>query len=98
MPPPAKVVVLEGSQKLIPCKAIGSPVPDINWYAGDVRRPLQDDSKYTIHENGSLVIRNINKQDAMKYKCTATNLVAEIAAETKVEIACKFPIVKQFKY
>ncbi|KAL9952198.1 hypothetical protein ACROYT_G039413 [Oculina patagonica] len=85
--PPPSVVVLEGSQKLIPCKAIGSPTPDINWYSGDNRTPLQDGSKYTIHENGSLVIRNINKQDALKYKCTASNLVAEIAAETMVKIA-----------
>ncbi|KAL9952195.1 hypothetical protein ACROYT_G039410 [Oculina patagonica] len=94
VPPPAEVVVLEGSQTLIPCKAIGSPVPDINWYTtyasyyGRVHwSQLRDNSKYTIHENGSLVIRNVNKQDTLKYKCIASNLVARIAAETIVKIA-----------
>ncbi|KAJ7352984.1 hypothetical protein OS493_032923 [Desmophyllum pertusum] len=85
--PQTEYVVLQGTDKLIPCKAIGSPVPDIKWYAGDNRSPLQDTSKYTIHENGSLLIRNVNKQDALKYKCTAKNLVGEKVAEITVKLA-----------
>ncbi|KAL9952193.1 hypothetical protein ACROYT_G039408 [Oculina patagonica] len=90
VPPPKEVVVLEGSQTLIPCKAVGSPVPVINWYTTYYRGRwyrLRDNSKYTIHENGSLVIRNVNNQGTLKYKCVAYNLVARIGAETMVKVA-----------
>ncbi len=100
MPPPKEVVVLEGSQTLIPCKAVGSPVPVINWYTTYYRGRwyrLRDNSKYTIHENGSLVIRNVNKQGTLKYKCVAYNLVARIGAETMVKVACKCLTVKIFQ-
>ncbi|KAL9952191.1 hypothetical protein ACROYT_G039406 [Oculina patagonica] len=92
--PPAEVVFLKGSQTLIPCKAVGSPVPVINWYTtyasyyGRVHwSRLRANAQYTIHENGSLVIRKINKQGTLKYKCVAYNLFARIGAETMVKIA-----------
>jgi len=94
VPPPAEVIVIERSPRLIPCKAIGSPKPDINWYAGDDRDPLQDNAKYTIYQNGSLLIRNIKQPDALKYTCKATNLVGEMKAVSTVKIACKCLAVK----
>lgn len=97
VPPPAEVIVLERSLKLIPCKAIGSPMPDISWYAEDDPLPLQDNAKYTIYQNGSLLIRNIKKPDALKYKCTAKNLVGKRTAESTVKIACKCLTVKTFQ-
>ena len=97
MPPPAGVVVIERSLRLIPCKAVGSPPPDIKWYAGDSLSPLQDNAKYTIYQNGSLLIRNIQNSDALKYTCEATNLVGEVKAESRVEIACECLTVKIFQ-
>jgi len=91
------VIVIERSLKLIPCKAIGKPQPDINWYAGNVRDPLQDNAKYTIYQNGSLLIRNIEKPDALKYTCKAKNLVGETKADSTVKIACKCLTVKTFQ-
>ena len=82
-------MVLEKSQLIIPCKAIGDPQPDINWYAADDFKPLKDDSKYTIHSNGSLEISSVETKDAIKYKCEATNMVGSIAKDTMVELACK---------
>lgn len=86
-PPPATSWVIEGNSAKIPCKAIGNPTPIINWYAdGDVN-PLQNSSKYSIKANGSLEIKNADSQDAIMYKCTATNLVNKIAKDTKLELA-----------
>ena len=88
-PPPATSWVKEGKSAKIPCKAIGNPTPIINWYAdGDVN-PLQNSSKYSINADGSLEIQNADSQDAIMYKCTATNLVNRIAKDNKLELACK---------
>lgn len=89
VPPPGEVIVIERSLKLIPCKPIGSPTPVTYWYAGDDPNPLTDNAKYTIYQNGSLLIRNIKQPDALKYTCKAKNLVGEAKAETTVKIACK---------
>lgn len=91
------MIVIERSQEMIPCKAIGSPMPDINWYAADDQIPLLDNAKYTIYQNGSLQIRNITQPDALKYTCAARNLVGEAKRETTLKIACKCLAVKIFK-
>ena len=88
--PPSKSVVLEGDQVTIPCQAIGTPEPVISWYAVGDTSPLQNGSKYTIYANGSLLIRNVLKDDAKTYKCTAENLKGAIAKDTQVELACKW--------
>lgn len=91
------MIVIERSQEMIPCKAIGSPMPGINWYAADDQTPLLDDKKYTIYQNGSLQIRSIEQPDALKYTCAARNLVGEAKRETTLKIACKCLAVKTFK-
>ena len=96
VPPPAEVIVIERSLELIPCKAIGSPKPDIKWYAGDDQVPLDDNAKYTIYQNGSLLIRNIKQPDALTYTCAAKNLVGEAKRGSTVKIACKCLTVKTF--
>ncbi|PFX20561.1 Inactive tyrosine-protein kinase 7 [Stylophora pistillata] len=85
--PPKERIVTQGSQVVLPCKAIGSPTPEIKWYAGSARNPLQSSSKYTVHDNGTLVITNFNKQYEQKYKCTATSLAGEKTAESTLIIA-----------
>ncbi|XP_027036613.1 inactive tyrosine-protein kinase 7-like [Pocillopora damicornis] len=57
------------------------------WYAGSNRSPLQSSSKYRIHDNGTLVITNVDKQDEEKYKCTATNLVGQMTTESVLRLA-----------
>lgn len=88
-PPPTKSWVKEGKSVKIPCEAIGNPTPIINWYAGGDANPLQNSSKYTVNADGSLEIKNAGSQDAITYKCTATNLVNEIAKDTTLGLACK---------
>nr|XP_058957740.1 immunoglobulin superfamily member 10-like isoform X2 [Pocillopora verrucosa] len=87
IPPPKERTVLLGSEAVLPCRAIGSPTPEIKWYAGSNRSPLQSSSKYRIHDNGTLVIANVDKQDEEKYKCTATNLVGQMTTESVLRLA-----------
>lgn len=93
-------MAVKGSQVNIPCHAIGSPEPVIEWFVGDDRRPLQSNAKYHIAGNGTLQIKNIGEQDATTYKCTAENLVGKIERDTSVELACKsnFSSVKYYKF
>lgn len=74
----------------LPCTAVGNPGPLIKWYAGFDASLLQNDSKYTIFENGTLQIKSVSKKEAKVYKCTAENMVASIAKDTEVELACKW--------
>lgn len=74
----------------LPCTAVGNPGPLIKWYAGFDTSPLQNDSKYTMFENGTLQIKSVSKKEAKVYKCTAENMVGSIAKDTEVELACKW--------
>ncbi|XP_076308821.1 neural/ectodermal development factor IMP-L2-like [Tachypleus tridentatus] len=40
---------------------------------GDDNRPLEDDKKYMVLDNGDLLIRNIRWEDVGIYTCTAQN-------------------------
>lgn len=86
-PPPRTIMAVKGSQVSIPCHTIGNPEPVIEWFVGNDRRPVQSNAKYHIAGNGTLQIKNIGKQDATTYKCTAENLVAKIERDTSVELA-----------
>ncbi|XP_015753854.1 PREDICTED: inactive tyrosine-protein kinase 7-like [Acropora digitifera] len=88
-------MAVKGSQVNIPCHAIGSPEPVIEWFVGDGRRPVQSNAKYHIAGNGTLQIKNIVEEDATTYKCTAENLVGKIERDTSVELA--FPVRVKLK-
>ena len=87
--PSTDSVVVEGRQEVFNCKASGAPAPKIEWYAGDDNNPMANSSDRTIFRNGSLVLYSVGRQDAMKYKCVASNLVGNVATETELKIACK---------
>jgi len=94
-PLPRPIWAVKGSQVSIPCHAIGNPQPVIKWFVGNDKSPVQSNAKYHIAVNGTLQIKNIGKQDATTYKCTAENLVARIERNTSVELACKLNFSSQ---
>lgn len=66
----------------LPCQAVGSPTPDITWkIKGVVFTP--NDRMRQLPE-GSLFIKEVTRQDAGEYTCTAENSIAKDAITHKL--------------
>ncbi|XP_053328822.1 hemicentin-2 [Spea bombifrons] len=55
----------------IRCDVSGHPEPRISWRHGD--HLLSNDSRYTITEDHTLLIKDASQDDAGKYSCVASN-------------------------
>ncbi|KAM3861932.1 matrix-remodeling-associated protein 5-like, partial [Diretmus argenteus] len=81
VPPPGEQVGpsvsgLVGNAVSLPCKASGSPTPDINWVLPDgniIRRGVAVSGGLTIQSNGSLSLPHPGLNDAGPYRCMAIN-------------------------
>ncbi|RNA02441.1 peroxidasin -like protein [Brachionus plicatilis] len=66
------------------CKAIGYPVPTIQWFK-DGRRLFSD--KYSISDEGNLIsIREVNENDAGRYECHALSDFGQAKASANFKI------------
>ncbi|EHH23744.1 hypothetical protein EGK_07280 [Macaca mulatta] len=64
----------EGSHAFLPCKARGSPEPNITWDK-DGQPVSGAEGKFTIQPSGELLVKNLEGGDAGTYTCTAENAV-----------------------
>ena len=78
--PPLKITAKKSSDLMLNCKAQGSTV--IIWKRAGNLLP----GNHVIHRNGSLLLRNINSQDAGSYTCVAKNAQRSIQATSVVEV------------
>ena len=78
--PPLKNTAKKSSDLMLDCKAQGSTV--IIWKRAGNLLP----GNHVIHRNGSLLLRNINSQDAGSYTCVAKNAQRSIQATSVVEV------------
>ncbi|XP_055602793.1 neural/ectodermal development factor IMP-L2 [Uranotaenia lowii] len=72
-----------GSTVILPCKAIGRPVPEITWKneEGNVVSSMQDPRFRTL-PTGELVINDLRWADMGSYTCVAKNAISKDEAET----------------
>ncbi|TWW56067.1 Neural cell adhesion molecule L1 [Takifugu flavidus] len=61
--------VTEGRNILMDCEVFGSPRPDITW-EGEDRLPLLSDPRVSLMTNGTLVISEVDHDDAGVYSCS----------------------------
>uniref|UniRef100_A0A8C5QBV6 Hemicentin 2 n=1 Tax=Leptobrachium leishanense TaxID=445787 RepID=A0A8C5QBV6_9ANUR len=61
----------QGGELRIGCDVSGQPAPLISWKHGDTI--LNSDSRYTITEDHTLVIKDASPEDAGNYSCVASN-------------------------
>uniref|UniRef100_A0A2K6K1Q6 Hemicentin-2 n=1 Tax=Rhinopithecus bieti TaxID=61621 RepID=A0A2K6K1Q6_RHIBE len=66
----------EGSHAFLPCKARGSPEPNITWDK-DGQPVSGAEGKFTIQPSGELLVKNLEGRDAGTYTCTAENAVGQ---------------------
>uniref|UniRef100_A0A182Q760 Ig-like domain-containing protein n=1 Tax=Anopheles farauti TaxID=69004 RepID=A0A182Q760_9DIPT len=72
-----------GSTVVLPCKAIGRPLPEITWLneEGNVVGSLQDPRFRTL-PTGELIITGLRWADMGSYTCVAKNVIAKDESET----------------
>uniref|UniRef100_A0A4W3IC21 Immunoglobulin superfamily member 10 n=1 Tax=Callorhinchus milii TaxID=7868 RepID=A0A4W3IC21_CALMI len=83
---------ISGESLFLHCSANGIPKVSITWTApnGYVLNRPQINGKYTLYENGTLVVRDTNVQDRGNYVCKAHN-TAGLASITIPVIIIAYP-------
>nr|XP_003476340.1 immunoglobulin superfamily member 10 isoform X1 [Cavia porcellus] len=72
----ASFTVLADSDGLLPCEAIGNPLPTIHWTrvsSGIELSKRQQKSRFHVFPNGTLSIQRVSIQDRGQYLCSASN-------------------------
>ncbi|XP_058057358.1 neural/ectodermal development factor IMP-L2 [Anopheles bellator] len=74
-----------GTTVVLPCKAVGRPVPEITWLNedGNVVGSLQD-PRYRTLPTGELIITSLRWTDMGSYTCVAKNAISKDESETFV--------------
>ncbi|XP_038056702.1 peroxidasin homolog isoform X2 [Patiria miniata] len=82
---PSDVDAVEGNNVYFSCRAMGDPEPEIVWLHNSVEITAATlntvDSKYSILNDGTLMIQNASGDDEGEYECTARNAVGETTSE-----------------
>ena len=81
------VTVLTRAIITIQCNASGVPTPAVTWKQGDLR--ISSDDRYTVEDDGSLLIAGSRERDSAKYTCTATSVAGKDSASSTVQIVGK---------
>ncbi|XP_071821894.1 hemicentin-1-like isoform X3 [Apostichopus japonicus] len=76
---PTTIRSLVGDNIVLPCEAVGVPIPVVMWSRGGEKYPAQDE-RFEQLQQGSLSIRNAKEGDSGKYLCIA---VSEAGSESK---------------
>jgi len=69
----------------LPCLAVGTPTPDITWKVKGSEFNTNNNRIRQLPE-GSLIIKEVTRQDAGEYTCTAENSIAKDSITHKLVI------------
>lgn len=95
-PPPTSSPAVKGFAMSLNCLATGTPPPMVRWYyigpiwSEHVKKSIKNDSTYSVYQNGTLIIRNVEARETGFYECTASNLMGRTTRKCKVYIPVKF--------
>ncbi|KOX74827.1 Fasciclin-2 [Melipona quadrifasciata] len=90
------VDVIEDKDASIQCKAHGKPPPKFSWVKSLTHQNLSHADRFEVDpDTGLLTIRNVKREDAGEYQCTATNLAGEANTNIRVNVIVK-PKIMEF--
>ncbi|XP_077337399.1 neurofascin isoform X12 [Lithobates pipiens] len=85
--------VIEYNRTQLDCPFFGSPIPTLRWFKNGQGSNL-DGGNYRVHENGTLEISTVRKEDQGKYTCVATNILGNAENTVRLEVKEPTRIVK----
>ncbi|XP_026668877.1 fasciclin-2 isoform X2 [Ceratina calcarata] len=89
------VNIVEGEGAVITCKAHGKPLPKITWVKTLTHQDLSTADGFEVNSNtGVLTIKNVNREDAGEYQCTATNNAGSARTNIMVNVIVKPKIME----
>ena len=81
------VKALTNTSITIQCPTSGVPTPTVTWTKDGEQ--VANDSRYTIQDDGSLLISEAVEEDSAQYSCIADSIIGEDRASSEVQIVGK---------
>ncbi|XP_066518098.1 matrix-remodeling-associated protein 5 [Hoplias malabaricus] len=85
--------VMYGEPASLKCSAKGEPNPHILWFSPTNRAIPPASEKYMIHDDGTLVIQNVQRFDGGNYTCLARNSAGQDRKVSRLEILVISPAI-----
>ncbi|XP_030634254.1 neural cell adhesion molecule L1-like protein [Chanos chanos] len=76
---------VEGKSVMMHCKVFSSPPSTITWSEVDSAKSVEG-PRFSLHENGSLEIRDVKKEDMGEYSCFTENTEGKSAITALLDI------------
>ncbi|XP_015460649.3 matrix-remodeling-associated protein 5 [Astyanax mexicanus] len=87
------VRVMYGESASLKCSAKGEPNPLVLWFSPTNRAIPSASDKYKIHDDGTLVIQNVQRFDGGNYTCLARNSAGQDRKVSRLEILVSPPAI-----
>ena len=84
-----ETVAVQGNAFTLDCQVTGQPTPTVTWFRGSAQIAGDDSSRLSVDAMGRLVFGTVFSTDAGSYRCTATNEVDTVSADTTLQVLGK---------
>ncbi|XP_050437025.1 protein sidekick isoform X2 [Adelges cooleyi] len=81
-----------GSTVRIACDTIGVPQPKITWYRN--AESIGQNNRYTVEEDGTLVIKKLNIEDSGMFQCESVNEAGSDYISTWLKVKTTGPMIE----
>ena len=88
------VTALTNTSIIIQCPTSGVPTPTVTWTKDGEQ--ITSDGRYTVQDDGSLLIKEADEQDSDRYTCSASGVAGKDSASSTVNIVGKVLLVFRF--
>ncbi|XP_051873080.1 neural cell adhesion molecule L1-like protein isoform X3 [Pristis pectinata] len=85
-------IAIEGKVAYLYCKVFGSPSPTVRWLKEDKETEVEG-MNYFKHTNGTLEIKDVQREDAGFYTCWASNVLGNDTTTCMLEVRVATEIV-----
>lgn len=83
-----------GSTISLPCEVLGVPSPNIVWFRNAERVESVPGNKYSVDEDGSLIIKKLSMEDSGMFQCLAANEAGEDSGYTWLKVKTSIPVME----
>ena len=81
------VTALTNTSITIQCPTSGVPTPTVTWTKDGEQ--ISNDGRYTVQDDGSLLISRTDEDDSARYTCIADSIIGKDNASSKVQVVGK---------